>query len=253
MKEEAGKLKPKRKKRIKKKIQFNWKKISLIVFFFIAQLLFLFSNFFVLKKVEVEGNQFLKEKEIISSVNLPWGQNLFFINRKSITEELAKLSWVKEAKLSFSYPDKLVMHILERKPKVFVAFKNENEEWYGVSEDGVVLGKILGAGSLKIVDLKENNNIKFYSVDKINNVEKWRNAFSSDFKNKIAFFIYSPKDELFIELNFDGNNVAVYIGDSENFEYKIKVLNSMLEVLKNRKIVPKSIDLRYKEPIVKLK
>lgn len=244
--------KVRRKKKIYPDSRNLIKKVILILIFFGSQFIFFYSGFFNLKTVQINGNTVLSRDQILKAVNIPWNKNLFLIKQEELESKLKEVKWIKDADIRISYPDELVVNVLERKPAFFVAFGGEEKGWQQVSREGIILDKTPNPGKIRIVDFEENGRALLYPRDKMNMAQEWYNAFSPEVQSQFIFFVYDSNGELSMKFLFQDKAVEAYFGSPENVEYKANIFNSILNVLAANKTIPKSIDLRYKEPVVKL-
>jgi cell division septal protein FtsQ len=79
----------------------------------------LYSNSrYVLKKIEIEPAGHFTEYPIRQATGLEPGENLWTLNLPQITRDLEKLPYVSSAKVERRFPDRVVIHIVERVPVV---------------------------------------------------------------------------------------------------------------------------------------
>lgn len=92
---------------------------------FISQKKITFSNF-KLKKIEIENNFLLNEKNIKKSLAKIYNRNLIFLNNKDIESTLTQNSLIESFILKKKYPDTLKIKIFEKKPiAILVNKKNK--------------------------------------------------------------------------------------------------------------------------------
>ena len=92
---------------------------------FISQKKITFSNF-KLKKIEIENNFLLNEKNIKKSLAKIYNRNLIFLNNKDIELTLTQNSLIESFILKKKYPDTLKIKIFEKKPiAILVNKKNK--------------------------------------------------------------------------------------------------------------------------------
>tara|TARA_B100001057_G_scaffold224214_1_gene224521 strand:+ start:15725 stop:16381 length:657 start_codon:yes stop_codon:yes gene_type:complete len=92
---------------------------------FISQKKITFSNF-KLKKIEIENNFLLNEKNIKKSLAKIYNRNLIFLNNKDIESTLTQNSLIESFIFKKKYPDTLKIKIFEKKPiAILVNKKNK--------------------------------------------------------------------------------------------------------------------------------
>lgn len=137
------KLNKKRKKRI---LRF------LIVLAIIGIIIFLLnSNFFAIKKVEVNNNSKISKEELEEIANFQDYKNIFWINTRKIEKEIQNNSaYVEEVEVSRKLPNTAVITLKERIPKYMLQFADSyvyiNNQGYmlEVSTENINLPIILG-------------------------------------------------------------------------------------------------------------
>jgi cell division protein FtsQ len=94
--------------------------------------------------VVIEGSHYVSREEVLNALGLPLsgragsGANIFRLSLERERRQLESLAWVKSATLQRAYPNRLVVHIVERTP---VAFANVGGQVKLVDRDGVLLEK----------------------------------------------------------------------------------------------------------------
>lgn len=80
----------------------------------VIALIFGVSVFFRVNNIEVEGNSFYTEEEIVEASGIERGDNLFFINRFAVIPRIyARLPYVESAAIHRSLPNRLVIEVTE--------------------------------------------------------------------------------------------------------------------------------------------
>ncbi len=71
---------------------------------------------FNLKKIEIENNFILKERDIRILLSSIYGKNLIFLKNSQIEETLMQNSLIESFKIKKKYPNTLKIQIFEKKP-----------------------------------------------------------------------------------------------------------------------------------------
>ena len=99
--------------------------------------MFITSDFFALKSVEVEGGKFYSQDQIINLSQVKKDDNIFFGESvRKIPDTLMKNPYFSEVKISRKLPDKIVIKVTERKQFAAVAY---GEEFVVIDPEGTVL------------------------------------------------------------------------------------------------------------------
>jgi len=112
--------------------------VFFILLVVVAAYVLLQSPFFQVKKIVVSGNRQLKSEEIISYSGITTGANIFKLNLSQSEQKLKMVPLLKDAALERKLPDKIVIHVVERKAVALIAAK---DNFIKVDADGVYLQK----------------------------------------------------------------------------------------------------------------
>jgi len=137
------------------------------------------SLIFPLQKILIENNEILTNKELISELEYLSGNNLLFINNKTIRQEIDKFNFISGFKIKKIYPNTMKIIIYEKK---IVAVFIENNKKFFLSKKGEILPfkKIKFYNDLPTVYEKKGDFMNLFK-----NLEK------TDFPiNKIKSFYY---------------------------------------------------------------
>ena len=132
---------PYRNKTVKPKKR-NRKVLTLILFFFfvIAIIAFFNSPISKITKIEVKGNQLVSEQRVYEQGHLRLNMQYFFIQTKSLEEQLAQMKEIKKVEVIKKFPGYLEIKIVENQP---IAYLNEKDnEWQPMLENGYLVPSV---------------------------------------------------------------------------------------------------------------
>ncbi len=109
--------------------------VLLVVIFTAAMLVFLRSDFFSIKSIEVEGNSYVSEETILACSDIKIGQNIFDFKAKDIQNSLKSIARIKNVSIVRAYPDTVKIIITERNPMMYIY--NEGK-YYTLDDEGIV-------------------------------------------------------------------------------------------------------------------
>lgn len=165
--------------------------VSLILIFFVIttyspnQESIRSSFFYPIKKINIEGNQAIDDKTIITKLEKVKGSSLLFLNNKEIGNILEKFEFISSYKFKKIYPDNIVIIIYEKKP--IAIFFNGKKNFY-LTEKGELINysKLDIFKNLPILIGKKKNFHEFYKIlksvdfpiDQVNsfnyfNIDRW--------------------------------------------------------------------------------
>ena len=92
-----------------------FKFILLLLLMALGGVLALKTNFFIIDKIEIIGNNKIPKEDLITASSINVGENIFKISIKSGEENIKKIPYTKEIRIKRKFPKKITMEILERK------------------------------------------------------------------------------------------------------------------------------------------
>ena len=165
-------------------------------------------NRFEIKKIIIENNEILREKELIQDLSFLYNKNIIFLNTVEIKKKLKQKSFIEGLKIKKNYPSTLKIEIFEKKPIAIII--DENKKFYlGKNNDLINYREISKHNNLPII-YGDRKNLRFCSmILKIN--------FPINLINK--YYLYKSnrwdiemKDKKIIKLHFSN-----YKKNLENF------------------------------------
>lgn len=191
---------------------------------------------FKTEKIEVDGDEFYYDDQIIAFSNVSLQQNIFLAAMGGTPQEIVKnLAYVEDAKISFAIPDTVTITITDAKPSYYV---KDGESYLVISSKGRVLDTETTAPEntteLLCNDFS-NKEVGSYiqfgdpSIpDILESVAKSLEA--NGLENITAFDV---TDTSAITINYAGR-ILINIGVAEDIDYKIKTAAAII----NQKLDP---------------
>ena len=215
----------------------NIVRLFFLILFVYCAFLFIESDFFIVKNIQIEGNYNLVKDDIVKKLDNIKGDSLFYINASRLEGIIEDDIRVESAKISRKFPDTIKIKIEERKP---IAIVYSNGNYFYVDEDLnlFALYKEIKDTGVPIINIPKEDEIEeFKSMLKTLRDTQFYNTISEIYKG----------DKMYILTLLDGTNVYIDKNVSlkkYNIAYKIYVDESV-----NKDI--EYIDLRFKDIIVK--
>lgn len=242
------KKRPNKKKRPKKKLFTP----LFLIFLLIVSLAILIYNvfnheYFRISQVYIDGNKVLSDEDILSKLNDPIGNNIFLYDESKSLKILQNEENIKEVNIKKEYPDKIIVNVKEEYPFMTTSYKNST---YVISNRSKVLDKTSKNNGLVVLKgLKRKPKLgEKFTEDK--NV--------LDFIDKIQEFEYSHNlEEIDLENNHDIgiiiNDIHINFGDLKDYDYKLKLLDSVLKDISDKGLRAYTIRLdKGKDPVVEV-
>ncbi len=228
---------------------FFWLLLALMVF--IAGFLILNSSVFTVRTVLVQGNKYMPEEDVHRVANLPEQTNIFRLNVTEITERLSHDLRIAEAEITRSYPDTIIIHLIERKPLAYIA---NSYGFVEVDKQGVILAVYKNLKNIRVPVITGIRLESGYIGDRVQN-----NTIDCILEY-LSYLDENTLDQL-SELNITGEQLFAYTNDSvqirvgtkERLEEKAKLTQDMLKEITGKNLVVDYIDLNFASPVIKFK
>lgn len=121
----------------KLKINFNFKKILIFFSFFLAILVGIsLLPYFRLAQIEISGMEIVKEEEATHLLQEPLGKPMVFLLASPKKERLMQHPWIKEAEITYVFPNRMEIAIVEREILAYLPYYGN---LMAVSADGTAL------------------------------------------------------------------------------------------------------------------
>jgi len=206
--------------------------------------------------IQVTGNQFVSLEEVANALGLPLhagngpGVKVFRLSLEAQRKQVEAIAWVRSAVLTRVFPNRLVVHVIERTP---VAFVNVGGHVSLVDSDGVLLDKPESAS----FDFPVITGLDFNaSLDEC----RTRIALYQDFTRQLGEEIshsgwivseadLADGDDLKALLVQGRETLQVHFGH-ENFLDHFHTFLALLPELRKSNALLDSVDLRYRNQVV---
>ncbi len=206
-------------------------------------------DYYKISQVYIKGNKILSNDQILSKLNNPMETNIILYDEKESIENLKKEKIIKSAKIEKELPDKIIVRVKEEYPYMIARYKKDS---YVIANTGKVLDKTANEENnnlLKIKGIKNKPEIGKNFTDKKNLIK----FIDSIQKLKYAKDIKEIDLENYNEIGIIINDIQINFGDLKNYNYKLKLLDSVLKDIENKKIKAYSISLnKGKNPVVEV-
>ena len=189
-------------------------------------------NSYLLNSYKINDLIRVDKSEVSQIISKYFGESIFLISLKSISNEISNLNWVKNVNLSNNFKNKITIDILEYKPVGLFFFNNKN---YYFSKESKIISQakdnyekfIIFSGknslnhAVKLLDI-----IKSIESSKLNNIDE-------------AHFINNRR------WNLKFSNQLLILLSEKNIETSLNSYIKLLDQLHESEILLiKSIDLR---------
>ncbi|SFL99964.1 cell division protein FtsQ [Gracilibacillus orientalis] len=205
------KLKQERRKKANRKLIFY----VLIFFVLIFTVIYLQSPMSYVKNISVNGLQWLTKEEIINQSEIEENANFWGVQTKELEENIISHPQVKEADVSKSFPNTIIMEITELS---HVAYVEVDGKIQPLLENGKLLDKVNSSdihGDVPILKGFSDNNYLQELSEELANLSPYVFALISEVK-------WIPSDS-------NPYKVNLYMTDGQEVESSIRNLSSNLD------------------------
>ncbi|WP_064581007.1 cell division protein FtsQ/DivIB [Streptobacillus moniliformis] len=211
-------------------------RLLLLIAFVYVVFLFIESDFFLVKNVNVEGNIYLVKEDIASKFDKLKGQSLFLLDLSQMRNKIEEDVRIDRVDISREFPDTININVIEKVP---IGIINKNHKYYYIDKNLNIFAyyKEIKDDNLPIIEINEE---KFDDLK-----ELLSNILGTKLYHLISE-IYSRK-EMFVLTLLDGTNVYTNKDiKSKKYELAYKVYS---EEIKENDL--EYVDVRFKDIVVK--
>lgn len=231
-----------------------FRKVFLVLIFLLAQLMFFYSDFFKLKEIRVFGNNRVSAEEIIKTANIPVDRNIVTLPLGESKKRLERIHWLKDTNLRWSVPGQVAIYVEERIPAMLASNLKNPSDWYICDDQGMVLYKARSheMGRFPRMAIEEDIEIgKTITPDKVMTVKDINSQISDDLRKNVQYFFVDERLEITLFLQEDDKKYNIKFGKVRDVQQKLKTMNAILELVKEKGVKVEYIDVRFREPILK--
>lgn len=215
--------------------------IFLIFLVFVIITLALNTELFVINKINIVGNNKLSRDSLINASTISTGENILKISKRLGEKNLAKLPYVKEAKIKRKLPKTIIIEIVERKG---IAQIKSISSYLLIDIEGYILDikdtkdeKLPLFLGLNIDNKRPGDNI-FSDIKVKENIEFIKEGHAIGLLSKIKEVNLENSDNINIII-MDG--IPVDFGTLNNVKYKLNLLDEVSKDIEKKQISCKMI------------
>lgn len=206
---------------------------------------------FAIQTIHVENNVLISENQILDTMGIHTGLNIFAVDVKKATSELLELPAIKDVSIEKRFPSAVSIRVAER----FPVFQFHQGCYFFVDEDGVILDTMSRQPdpTIPVVVGLEIPVVKFgtrLEQEQLDLVLQAVNAFNDSAVKStldVARITLSQSDTVVFTT---GHNQQIVLGD-DNFSYRFEKLHIIVNDLLSKRQQFASVDLRFENvPVV---
>lgn len=232
---------------IDRKVKRKKKKFVLFVMLLCCVISFIIifkTDFFCIKSIEVSGNVLLSQEDIIHVSGITLGNQIYKEKIKDVEIGLTQHPYIKSVEVKRKLPDKILIKIEERTEAAAIPFMGA---YVFIDENGMILKSEADSGGLKIIQGLEFDHFMEGELLEVKEPKKLRKAleiikYIDGFEIPIKNIDVSQSKNYVIRLT---DTLICRVGEGNNIDYKLRVLDKILLDLKSKDITRGVIDIGY--------
>jgi len=230
-------------------------KFVIIIFFLITQYTFARSDFFLIREISVVGVKYIPVEKIVEEANILekniW-KLIFDWSGKKSSENIKKMPWVRDVKVRYELPDRIVINIQERSPKAVV---KTGEKYYYIDDEGVVVSPISDFEGMDLPLIRSLDESTIVLGEKLNikNLDRLLSCleiYEAEFLEEFPEVSFNEKGDFLL---YSNDNIEFRMGGFEGLSEKLTLVSSILNMVREKKLDVKFVDMRYENYVLKLK
>lgn len=194
------------------------------------------TDIFKVKNIEINGNQWLSEEELLKIANMALNSNIIALRSWEVEKKLEEIPQVKEAKVRKVFPYLLEIEITERQPEALIEVGNRV---FCVDEEGVEIP----ASSTDLVKVRLPKNQRSLLVESLSLIKIWKKEFELPLSTIVV-----ENDKLFI-LQLQ-NGIVIKCEGVNNLNKKAAILKPYLRDIAVKSLEVGGFDLRAGDDLV---
>lgn len=200
------------------------------------------AEMFFVYEAQIMGSNHIKPDAIYQVADVH-EQNIFWLQPAQVAERISGLPGIKAASVRCELPARVLIKVEERTPTVLWRTKAQDRDWW-LDKEGVVLpyhGVL--TDTIFVVDSSDRLlqvGEKITPDDLVGSVQQ----LASGLPEVEVFFYHADRGLSFVQKTPRGE-WPVYVGDSQDLDRKILVLQALTDQLLAEKIHPRYVDVRW--------
>lgn len=211
----------------------------------------LYSPFFVLNHLELSGQKYLTQEDVLKIANLYMGEPLFHLETDNVTRRLSSDLRIESVKVIRKLPDTLQIEITERVP---IATLVGDNLYLDIDRNGKILDVYRELKSMPIPMVTGLGLHDLYIGDEVDDklVKKlivYLNALDEKTTAEISEIAFIDEDYV---VAYSTRGIQIRLGKLERLEEKARYTEDFLKDLSQNPLNVEYLDLDYTSPYIKV-
>ncbi len=207
-------------------------------------------NYMKISQIYITGNDISPDTEIIGQIGNPIGENILLYKPHDYESDITELPYIENANIKKVFPNLLNISVEENYP---LFYQNIDGKDFHISNKGLLIGEDIGEFDKSMLKEIKGANLRKQIGENFTGSDA-----SLKFLKAIQnFWYFNEVNQLNLEnkaqIGIMLKDIDVKFGDLNDIDYKLKVLDNILNDAEEKSIAVTEIDLgNGKNPIVKV-
>lgn len=207
-------------------------------------------SYMKISQIYITGNDISPDTEIIGQIGNPIGENILLYKPHDHESDITELPYIENANIKKVFPNLLNISVEENYP---LFYQNIDGKDFYISNKGLLIGEDIGEFDKSMLKEIKGANLRKQIGEKFTGSDA-----SLKFLKAIQnFWYFNEVNQLNLEnkaqIGIMLKDIDVKFGDLNDIDYKLKVLDNILNDAEEKSIAVIEIDLgNGKNPIVKV-
>ena len=207
-------------------------------------------NYMKISQIYITGNDISPDTEIIGQIGNPIGENILLYKPHDYESDITELPYIENANIKKVFPNLLNISVEENYP---LFYQNIDGKDFYISNKGLLIGEDIGEFDKSMLKEIKGANLRKQIGENFTGSDA-----SLKFLKAIQnFWYFNEVNQLNLEnkaqIGIMLKDIDVKFGDLNDIDYKLKVLDNILNDAEEKSIAVTEIDLgNGKNPIVKV-
>lgn len=201
----------------------------------------------------IEGVTFANRAQVLRVFAPDLGRSVFLLPLADRRRSLLRVNWIKEANIVRLWPNRVIVHITERRPAAFMGVESECvTRWSLIDTDGVILEQPqrphqFGVPLIRGIGIEEKASMRGMRVRRVQSFLRELGPLA----DKISEIDAADLDDLKVTGNMQGHAIKLRLGD-HNFHDRLQNFLDHYSDIHKRMPDARVLDLRLDDRITVL-
>lgn len=204
-----------------------------VVVVFCIRYIYTETDYFKVKAVEVSGNNIYTRDYIKAKSQIEGGERIFSVDRNRVKEIIEDEVYIKDVRVIYKLPDKVLIELTEREEKYQIL---HNNEYIVTDKEGFVLrtgsekNELITIESLEDVLYNVGETIQITGIEDVNSIFDTVDYINDEFGTETVKGLYIDSDNSFLLETEYGTYIRIRLDEDIKYQivFAMKIINERL-------------------------